>query len=106
MKSPTHQPLDRLIPVTLKWGISLSALIMYLRESKLIDEHRAAMLQRQLYTRINTETGRTWERPNPGGTPGCPSSASTPRHRSSPAAVDALAHGYNHKRSATGSSVE
>lgn len=58
--------LNHLIPVKLKWGISLGALIMHLRESKLIDEHRAAMLQRQLYTRINSETGRTWGRTEPG----------------------------------------
>lgn len=58
--------LNHLIPVKLKWGISLGALIMHLRESKLIDEHRAAMLQRQLYTRINTETGRTWGKTEPG----------------------------------------
>lgn len=58
--------LNHLIPVKLKWGISLGALIMHLRESKLIDEHRAAMLQRQLYTRINSETGRTWGKTEPG----------------------------------------
>lgn len=58
--------LNHLMPVKLKWGISLGALIMHLRESKLIDEHRAAMLQRQLYTRINSETGRTWGKTEPG----------------------------------------
>lgn len=58
--------LNHLIPVKLKWGISLGALIMHLRESKLIDERRAAMLQRQLYTRINSETGRTWGKTEPG----------------------------------------
>lgn len=58
--------LNNLIPVKLKWGISLGALIMHLRESKLIDEHRAAMLQRQLYTRINGETGHTWGKTEPG----------------------------------------
>lgn len=58
--------LNHLVPVKLKWGISLGALIIHLRESKLIDEHRAAMLQRQLYTRINSETGRTWGKTEPG----------------------------------------
>jgi hypothetical protein len=63
---PAAPTLNNLIPVKLKWGISLGALIMHLRESKLIDEHRAAMLQRQLYTRINGETGRTWGKTEPG----------------------------------------
>lgn len=58
--------LNHLIPVKLKWGISLGSLIMHLRESKLIDEYRAAMLQRQLYTRINSDTGHTWGKTEPG----------------------------------------
>lgn len=63
---PAAPTLNNLIPVKLKWGISLGALIMHLRESKLIDEQRAAMLQRQLYTRINGETGCTWGKTEPG----------------------------------------
>lgn len=58
--------LNHLIPIKLKWGISLGALIMHLRESNLIDQNRAATLQRQLYTRINADTGRTWGKTEPG----------------------------------------
>jgi len=58
--------LNHLIPVKLKWGISLGALIMHLRESNLIDQQRAVTLQRQLYTRINPDTGRTWGKTEPG----------------------------------------
>ncbi|MGC7327508.1 DNA-binding protein, partial [Mycobacteroides abscessus subsp. abscessus] len=40
--------------------------IMHLRQSALIDQDRAETLQRQLYTRINTETGCTWGKTEPG----------------------------------------
>jgi transcriptional regulator with XRE-family HTH domain len=63
---PTAPTLMNLIPVKLKWGISLGSLIIHLRESKLIDTQRSEMLQRQLYTRINSETGRTWGKTEPG----------------------------------------
>ncbi len=63
---PSAPTLMNLIPVKLKWGISLGALIIHLHESKLIDSRRSAMLQRQLYTRINTDTGHTWGKTEPG----------------------------------------
>lgn len=63
---PASPTLNDLIEVKLKWRISIGALIMHLRESKLIDEARAATLQRQLYTRINTDTGHTWGKTEPG----------------------------------------
>lgn len=63
---PASPTLNDLIEVKLKWRISIGALIMHLRESKLIDEARAVTLQRQLYTRINTDTGHTWGKTEPG----------------------------------------
>lgn len=63
---PAAPTLKSLIDVKLKWGISLGSLIIHLHESKLIDTNRAKMLQRQLYTRINTDTGHTWGRTEPG----------------------------------------
>jgi Zn-dependent peptidase ImmA (M78 family) len=63
---PATPTLNDLIEVKLKWRISIGALIMHLRESKLIDEARAVTLQRQLYTRINTDTGHTWGKTEPG----------------------------------------
>lgn len=63
---PAAPTLGDLLAVKLKWGISLGALIIHLRESKLIDAARADTLQRQLYTRINTDTGRTWGKTEPG----------------------------------------
>lgn len=63
---PASPTLNDLIEVKLKWRISIGALIMHLRESNLIDEARAVTLQRQLYTRINTDTGHTWGKTEPG----------------------------------------
>ncbi|OBG81717.1 DNA-binding protein [Mycobacterium sp. E802] len=63
---PASPTLNDLIEVKLKWRISIGALIMHLRESKLIDEARAVTLQRQLYTRINNDTGHTWGKTEPG----------------------------------------
>lgn len=58
--------LNDLVEVKAKWRISLGALIIHLRESRLIDEVRADTLQRQLYTRANPETGHTWGKTEPG----------------------------------------
>ena len=63
---PGAPTLNDLLGVKLKWGISLGALIIHLREFKLIDAARADTLQRQLYTRINTDTGHTWGKTEPG----------------------------------------
>lgn len=63
---PASVTLNNLMPLKLRWGISLGALIMHLRESGLIRAERAETLQRQLYTRINPETGRTWGKTEPG----------------------------------------
>lgn len=58
--------LNELVELKLKWRLSLGALIIHLRESKLIDSARAQTLQRQLYTRVNTDTGHTWGKTEPG----------------------------------------
>lgn len=63
---PAVPTLGDLVDVKAKWRISLGALIIHLRESKLIDEARADTLQRQLYTRVNPETGHTWGKTEPG----------------------------------------
>lgn len=58
--------LNDLVELKLRWRLSLGVLIVHLRESKLIDSARADTLQRQLYSRINADTGRTWGRTEPG----------------------------------------
>jgi len=58
--------LMSLLPVKRKWGISIGALLRHLYSSDLIDEDRFRSLQRQLYQRVNPETGQTWGRTEPG----------------------------------------
>jgi len=61
-----HVTLQELAAVKLKWGISLGALIRHLRSSELITLQRYDTLARQLYTRKNPETGRSWGLDEPG----------------------------------------
>jgi len=63
---PGVPSLLNLVPLKMKWGISLGALIRHLFESKLIDSSRYDMLRRQLYTRVNAQTGHTWGKTEPG----------------------------------------
>ncbi|MGK5520597.1 ImmA/IrrE family metallo-endopeptidase [Micromonospora sp. URMC 107] len=63
---PTHVTLASLTELKLKWGISLGALIIHLNTNRLIDSERFETLRRQLYTRTNSATGRTWGRDEPG----------------------------------------
>ncbi|WP_428831888.1 ImmA/IrrE family metallo-endopeptidase [Gordonia amicalis] len=58
--------LVNLLPVKDKWGISLGALLRHFYDSGAMDVDRFEMLRRQLYTRINTDTGFTWGRTEPG----------------------------------------
>lgn len=58
--------LVNLLPVKMKWGISLGALLRHFYESGAIDEHRFETLRKQLYTRVNPDTGFTWGRTEPG----------------------------------------
>lgn len=61
-----YTTLSDLIPIKMRWGISLGALIRHLYRGDLITETRAKALTRQLYTRINPTTGRTWGMDEPG----------------------------------------
>ncbi|MEV0759444.1 ImmA/IrrE family metallo-endopeptidase [Nocardia sp. NPDC050435] len=63
---PKVPSLLNLVPLKLKWGISIGALIRHLAASGLIDEQRFEMLRRQLYTRVNPDTGHTWGKTEPG----------------------------------------
>ncbi|MGB3303953.1 MAG: ImmA/IrrE family metallo-endopeptidase [Gordonia sp. (in: high G+C Gram-positive bacteria)] len=58
--------LVNLLPVKMKWGISLGALLRHFYESGAMDEHRYETLRKQLYTRVNPDTGFTWGRTEPG----------------------------------------
>jgi Zn-dependent peptidase ImmA (M78 family) len=63
---PPHITLASLTPIKLRWGISLGALILHLAHNSMIDDSRLDTLRRQLYTRTNPSTGRTWGRDEPG----------------------------------------
>lgn len=63
---PRHVTLASLTEIKLRWGISLGALILHLFEYDLINEERKKTLQRQLYVRVNPETGRSWGKDEPG----------------------------------------
>jgi Zn-dependent peptidase ImmA (M78 family) len=58
--------LASLTDLKLRWGISLGALILHLSWNDLINDERTQMLRKQLYTRINSGTGHTWGRDEPG----------------------------------------
>lgn len=58
--------LAGLVPLKQKWGISIGALLFHLRDNRIISEERFDALRTQLYTRINSETGRTWGYDEPG----------------------------------------
>ncbi|WP_203926281.1 ImmA/IrrE family metallo-endopeptidase [Virgisporangium ochraceum] len=63
---PAHVTLASLTEVKLRWGISLGALITHLHANNLVDAERFETLRRQLYTRMNSATGRSWGRDEPG----------------------------------------
>lgn len=58
--------LVNLLPVKMKWGISIGALLRHFYESGAMDEQRYEGLRKQLYTRVNPDTGFTWGRTEPG----------------------------------------
>lgn len=58
--------LMALLPVKKKWGISLAALLRHLYSSELLSEDRFRSLQKQLYQRVNADTGLTWGKTEPG----------------------------------------
>lgn len=57
---PAQVTLTALIDVKVRWGVSIGALIMHLSRHHVIDAERTRTLQRQLYTRKNPDTGRSW----------------------------------------------
>jgi Zn-dependent peptidase ImmA (M78 family) len=63
---PKHVTLASLTEIKLRWGISLGALILHLFAHDLINDERKKTLQRQLYVRVNPETGRSWGKDEPG----------------------------------------
>lgn len=66
LELPATVTLGGLLALKQRWGLSLAALIPHLLNSRLIGEDRARTLQRQLYSRINRETGCTWGKTEPG----------------------------------------
>lgn len=62
----TSVTLSSLVEVKMKWGISIGALIMHLDRNRVISKQRVTSLQKQIYTRINPETGRSWGMTEPG----------------------------------------
>ena len=62
---PPLPTLFNLVPVKLKWGMSIGALVNHLFQSRLIDQSRYDSLRSQLYTRVNPETGHSWGKTEP-----------------------------------------
>ena len=58
--------LTSLVEIKMKWGISIGALIMHLDRNRVIDKQRISSLQKQIYTRLNPDTGRSWGITEPG----------------------------------------
>jgi Zn-dependent peptidase ImmA (M78 family) len=58
--------LAGLLPIKLKWGLSLGSLIKHIHRHELIDDARHASLTAQLYGRVDRRTGQTWGRLEPG----------------------------------------
>lgn len=63
---PRAVTLAALLELKIKWGISLAALIRHLHVNNVISDERKATLYRQLYTRKNPETGRSYGATEPG----------------------------------------
>ncbi len=63
---PRPVTLRGLVPIKMRYGISLGALIKHLNRHLLISSDRHDMLTSQLYKRRNATTGTTWGRLEPG----------------------------------------
>jgi transcriptional regulator with XRE-family HTH domain len=63
---PRVVTLAALLDVKFKWGVSLAALIRHLHSNEVITDQRKRTLYRQLYTRKNPETGRSYGVTEPG----------------------------------------
>jgi len=63
---PRSITLTTLLPLKLKWGLSIYALLRHLLRGDLITNERYKSMTDQLHVRRNAETGRTWRRDEPG----------------------------------------
>jgi transcriptional regulator with XRE-family HTH domain len=63
---PRVVTLATLMDLKLQWGISLVALVRHLHNNGVISDQRKQTLYRQLYTRKNPETGRSYGATEPG----------------------------------------
>jgi transcriptional regulator with XRE-family HTH domain len=63
---PRVVTLTTLMDLKLQWGISLVALVRHLHNNGAISDQRKQTLYRQLYTRKNPETGRSYGATEPG----------------------------------------
>lgn len=63
---PLPTVLAALVPLKLRWGLSLADLLRHLGDTGLLSVADAARLRRQLHSRLNPVTGRTWGRTEPG----------------------------------------
>lgn len=64
---PRHVTLAALVDLKVRWGISIRELIRHLARHHALSEDRAHILRRQLHTRKNRETGRSWGVAEPVG---------------------------------------
>ncbi len=62
---PADPTLSDLLAAKLRWRMSVGALIVHLRDSRLVSPDRAESLRRQLSSRINPESGCTWGKSEP-----------------------------------------
>ncbi|WP_237099929.1 ImmA/IrrE family metallo-endopeptidase [Mycobacteroides abscessus] len=69
---PAEPVISDLAAVKRKWGIAIGTLIPHLWRSGLITDSRYETLKRQLYTKLNRETGHTWGKTEPGWDDRCP----------------------------------
>lgn len=63
---PSRPTLNSLLPIKRKWGISIGALLKHLEVNHVLDEGLIKALQKQLYTRRNPKSGKTWGATEPG----------------------------------------
>lgn len=63
---PSRPTLNSLLPIKQKWGISIGALLKHFHANYALDTDVVEALQKQLYTRRNPRTGKTWGATEPG----------------------------------------
>lgn len=72
LELPNEPKISDLVAVKRKWGIGIGALIAHLWRSGLVTASRYDTLKRQLYTKMNRDTGHTWGKTEPGWDDRCP----------------------------------